>query len=748
MQTYLQYNGIDYTVQNIDEASLLTVVLPIRMSSNRLDLLERLELVKLDHDVPNDISFLVVDDGSPRDCSEKIKEKAEELGFSYVRLNTDSMPWCLARARNFSAMLSNSKYIMYQDVDLMPYEGFYNSVLTEIKISNMENDISEFLMFGVVYLNEEASKDFSLNPSVENKERYINKLYENSCEIEKFSTGTSVTVFNREYYLIRGGQNEQFVEWGYEDIEFMLRCIRVNKKFPLPDNFLDDYRNFSQISEYNGWKSVYRLFGDMTFSKGKCMFHYWHPVYPFSRYQLGKERNRKIFEKVSRDFAVNGVEPEPLPDLSKKCKTLIFRDNPYVYSREIRPKLGRVVFVHESDFETVDELFEFVDKECITRILFHNPYANNRMRHIYNVCRDKEFPYVVSERGGLRNSIIFDKTGFLADSKMFAKSLWKKTLSEDSKDSVREYIAEELSSDSHLEKQGFKLGLDGARRKLKINRGKKVLFVPLQRPSDTVIKNHAKAVGGYEGFIKLVTEVKAKLGPDWVVVAKKHPLEDERPNISGVIYAPDDMHVHDLIEVSNWVMLINSGVGLLSMLLRRPVVITGESYYSVDGVNFSGVCSDEIVKEIHSDFRFNDTNMYSFIHYLLNEYYSFGEFKTREVRLDDGAGSRITATSGIDFNVIRGLDDTELNIVNRKSAKITRDSILLDRYRHFFEIKDKQALVQKERIPEVIASESIIESPVELKSSISKKTKKFVKSPHAFFSDSKSPFFRLISKVI
>ena len=272
MGTYLQFNGVDYSVQGIERTSLLTVVLPIRMSKNRLDLLERLELVKCDNICPDDVSFLIVDDGSPRECSEKIAIKAAELGFSYVRLNTDSMPWCLARARNFSAMLSNSKYIMFQDVDLMPYEGFYQSVLTEIRISKMDEDISEFLMFGVVYLNEEASKKFSVDPSVENKEYYINKLHEGSGDIEKFSTGTSVTVFNREYYLIRGGQNEQFIEWGYEDIEFMLRCIRVNKKFPLPEDFLKDYRNFSEISEYKGWKSIYRLFGDITFSKGKCMF--------------------------------------------------------------------------------------------------------------------------------------------------------------------------------------------------------------------------------------------------------------------------------------------------------------------------------------------------------------------------------------------------------------------------------------------------------------------------------------------
>ncbi|MGN5477231.1 hypothetical protein ACTMU2_11055 [Cupriavidus basilensis] len=131
-------------------------------------------------------------------------------------------------------------------------------------------------------------------------------MVDDKTAIEKFSTGTSVTVWRRDYFLASGGNDAEFNGWGYEDLEYATRAIRRRKLFPLPSEFALDYRNFQSVVEYKGWKSVYRLFGDLTFQKGIVMFHAWHPVEQDSRYWLRARRTASSSRHKWQPFATRG----------------------------------------------------------------------------------------------------------------------------------------------------------------------------------------------------------------------------------------------------------------------------------------------------------------------------------------------------------------------------------------------------------------------------------------------------------
>lgn len=731
-----------------EKEHLLTVIIPVRVSSDRIDILERLNYPLIDSEIPDEVNFLVVDDGSTMEFSDQLKTKCIELGYDYIHIDSELKPWCLPRARNIGAMYSRSEYIMFQDVDLLPYCGFYKDVINEIYVQGLDLHIDNFLMFGVIYLNEKLSEDYIINgstPYIKNK--YLQKLYNGDAGIEKFSTGTSVNVFNREYFLIRGGNDEDFIQWGYEDIEFMTRCIRLNKKFPLPEEFGRDISNFSNITEYKGWKSIYRLFGDMTFMKGIVMFHASHPIDINSDYQQHKHENRKLFERKQLQFARDGIEPDALPDLSKGVKTLIFRNNPYVFSREIRPRLGEIYHVDEAAFSSSNDIFSFIESEKITQVLFHNPYSNNRMIDLYNQCRQRNITYYVAERGGLRGSFFYDSDGFLSDSTSYERTNWDVDISDSEKLKTVEFIQKEISASDALEKQGDRVGPVVLKKKLKIKSKHKVIFVPLQRPSDSVITYHCGDIGSYDNFISLINELSNKLPHTWSIVVKKHPLEDKIPSFSEkIIIADEQTHVNDLIELADHVLLINSGVGLLSMMYMKSTIYTGNTYYGHAGLNNKATTANEVIEIINGDFRPEKEKVIRFINYLVEHFYSFGEFKNREVRLDNGEGPRITATVGIIFNILRGLGGNELCFSNRKTPHIKFEkSILFDRYKYAKSIKanatTSNAAINKSEHP---AQPTDID--ISFLGKIKKKFNKFRYRRDDFFRDSQKSLVKSLSK--
>lgn len=664
--------------QDVPSEVRVTVVLPVRLASADDPLLQRLGNVLLDDRRPADVGVLVVDDGSPQTGAERIRERCERHGFGYLRLDTAGRHFSIGRCRNVAAMHARSRYVMFQDVDLLPYPGFYADVLRELDVQGLDDRAADFLMIGVIYLTEEASRELFDTPAELRRQQFIHHLLAaDETRIAKFSTGTSVNVYNRVYFLGRGGNDPEFEGWGFEDLELNTRCIRRLGKFPLPEQWLLDYGSFQGIGIYRGWKSVYRLQGDLTFNKGIVLFHAWHPVEEHSEYIVRRAENERLFHDKMRRFKETGEEPPPLPDRSAG-RTLVFRDNAFVQSRDFLPMLGEVVRAGEGDFAGPDELEAFLRDREIDRVLFHNPYVNDAMRMLYGTCRERGLPYLVAERGSLPRSVFFDPGGFNADSDSYDASRWDRPLTPAERASLQAYVEEQRGGDDTLEKQGDRLGVEGLRAELGIAPSERVLFVPLQRPKDTVIEFHAGPIGSFDRFVELVREVTTRLGRDWRVVVKPHPLEDDVPEVPGAIVTRDG-NIKDLLAAAEAVLCINSGCGVLAMLWDKPVIHAGAAHYGDPALSRQAATAEEVLRLLEQRWRPDPEKTARFLSYLIHELYSFGELKTREVRMPDG--SRMTATSQIDFEVIRGLPGGPVRFHGGEPERIGTESILFDRYR-------------------------------------------------------------------
>lgn len=703
---------------------LLSVIVSVRLAPDRPDLLERLSLALDDPRCPDNVEFLVVEDGCHPHQLEELK-KAIPAGARL--LSTGASPgtrFNLARARNLGALHATGKFVMFMDADLAPYPGFYRDILAEAELVDLQSHPARFLMVPVIYLTEVGLCRYNETPLHLRRSFAINAMLSGDAElIEKYSSGTSVVVVNRVHYHSIGGQDEEFDGWGFEDYEFNTRLMLEEGRMPMPDNWLSMAGNFMKIDSYQGWKAAYRLHGDWLANKGMYLIHLPHST--DGDYRDSEVDNLNRLQAKMKDAFEVGQFPLPRP-LEPATQTLILRRDPFCYHRSFAPFLGEVTFLNEDSFVNVAAFGAFIRDCGIDRVIFPNPYGNEKRLLLYRYCRDHEIPFIVAERGALPDAVYHDRSGFLNDSEAYDSVFWDRPLSNEEWVKIESYISDIYATGHALEMQNDKIGATQLREELDVPKRQKILFVPLQQPNDTVMRHFAGPVGNFEQFLHFVESIAANLGNDWTIVYKKHPAEEDLRPLDGCI-AATDANIYDLIQLADAVLLVNSGTGVLAMMADKPVFVAGEAWYSHDGL-VQNVTSDpdRTAKLIRSQsFKPDRERALRFLHYLRFEFYSFGLMEQRRVVMADG--NAITATSSIDYYELRGWDDVTLHY-NPHQKPLPFSSPLFDRYRG--------------------SSDPLGTSPramnVAQPGRWRKRLAKLKKNPRRFFADSKIPPLKLL----
>jgi tetratricopeptide (TPR) repeat protein len=146
----------------------------------------------------------------------------------------------------------------------------------------------------------------------------------------------------------------------------------------------------------------------------------------------------------------------------------------------------------------------------------------------------------------------------------------------------------------------------------------------------------------------------------YIIVVKKHPLEVEHPDLGAVQYVPDTANVHDLIEACDKVVILNSGTGVLAIAMNKPVIVCGDAYYANSGLAYQANSEDDLVELVHSELATDPETGERFIHYLKEEFYSFGKSHYVEKKQLDGAVLKLC--DRIDFEIIRGLPGSPVEL--------------------------------------------------------------------------------------
>lgn len=665
-------------VQPIDTQKRITAVVPIRITDANRYLLQRLDFILLDPTALHHVDVMVVDDGSSPNWAHQIAEKCKERGYQYERLKTANRIFSIGRARNHAAQVSSTRFIFFIDADLIPPPGFFRRLDDEVRDRQLPARAEDFIMIPVSYLSEAATEDYLHNSGPNRYGEFLDSTIDrNPSVVEKFSTGTSACLYTRLYYLARGGNIEDFSGWGYEDLEFNLRMARLTRIFPYPADYTKDQFSFDKQYEYKGWKAIYRLFGDRSFLKGLMLFHAWHPIETDTAYYKQRAANKVQFDQAIAAFAKSGAEPEALYD-KHHGRSLLLKQTPFTSERLLRPMLGEILSADAETLPSNEYIGEMLAARAINRIVFQNPYGSPETRRIYDWARSNGFPFIICERGALPNTILFDRTGFLADSSMFAPQHWDRELTTQEESELYNYLQSETGpTATTLETQATaRLQPSQLRETLGITTADRLILLCLQRPTDTATQFFPGLLGTYTDFVWIIEKLSQSLPSNVKIAFKVHPLENNIPNIRGIDVSA--FHIHDLMAVADKMVTFTSGTGVIGMQWNLPIVTCGNAFYSQPSLIHSPTSEIELRDMICGALSANEVAYRKFLHYLRFRYYSVGSFSTRAVTMPDG--TRMTATTSIRFQTIRGFGNFDLEFANRSSPLDSRKSMLFDRY--------------------------------------------------------------------
>jgi len=402
--------------------------------------------------------------------------------------------------------------------------------------------------------------------------------------------------------------------------------------------------------------------------------------------------NGHALAEAMRRFDESLVHPAPLIASESRDKSFLFlgsdNSNSCRTLRDVFPLLGKPIITSEYHFFDEEagrldtsKLRRALEDGRVDRILFPNPYRNSARLSILSWCRENEFPFVVFERGALPDSWYFDNSGFTADSRSYSRENWDHELTSAQIEGVSSYVDLCLSGRNTLEAQGDLVGASILSSEL-ATRNNKVLFVPLQRPSDTVtvhLAGPAKSFRDYLVFIDACAERLSDFG--WIVLCKRHPWENHSPPLRFARYVDPNTNFLDLLAMCDAVALMNSGVGVYAMMASKPCYVFSEAFYTFPGLNekMESLDLDGFIDRISCGLTVDRQRMFRFIHFLRNRFYSFGRGRFASWLDEDGSTRKVTTS--IDFYEIR-LPQLGTRIYSEPSvAKIPTSAPLFEQFR-------------------------------------------------------------------
>lgn len=628
------------------DKNIIDIIVPLRLSKNynHVDRLCFLNELKM-----KNCNLTIVNDGSDDNYSSKIDNFCMENFINYIKINSQHKIFSASRARNIGSMFSLCKYILFKDFDVFIDKNFMNNLFFEIQISDIDHRNNEFFAFPILFLTKYGS-DLLKDVDINNKLQYaISAFLQNdNAKLENYGPGFgALFLVNRYHYLSIGGMDEQYTGWGCEDLDLFYRLILESNFIEKPSNItvFDKLYQINERRTYIGFRAYLYALSEYFSRKGMYGIHFYHKKThaedtwyssPLARYN-----EKRLEHRIS-----NKINSNPLPAL-EYGKTLLIDKHIYSLNRDIMPFYG-IVDIHNVDYFDATDIISYIQNNHIDRVVFVGPYGSEKKKNLFYKIRDNNINFAVIERGALPDSIYIDDTGFCSESKRYESTNWDIEYNEDYISIAKKYIKDYFVSSNSLEEQNEKIGSTELVKKLGFPPDKKVLFVPLQTEYDVTMKFFCKSIGGFQGFISVLRKLAYRLPADWVMVVKNHPLTDKKINIPNAIMSDDN--IDDLLSISSIVLLINSGVGILSMLHLKPVLYMGETFYAHDDINRKVSSIEDILYYMENTFCINEIKIYKFIYYLISNFHCFGTSETKKVQVSNN--SFISRTINLNLNKV------------------------------------------------------------------------------------------------
>lgn len=161
------------------------------------------------------------------------------------------------------------------------------------------------------------------------------------------------------------------------------------------------------------------------------------------------------------------------------------------------------------------------------------------------------------------------------------------------------------------------------------------IFIPFQDDRDSQVRLFSPWIHNMREMFALGERLAEETG--MTVVFKEHPSSRETyPQLhertsERLIFANGNA-TQQLIESSQFVVTLNSTVGLESLLLGKPVLTLGQAFFNIDGLVVHADNADQAVEWVRAfpDWPLNERLRHNFLHYLSERYCIKGGWKNAD----------------------------------------------------------------------------------------------------------------------
>lgn len=213
----------------------------------------------------------------------------------------------------------------------------------------------------------------------------------------------------------------------------------------------------------------------------------------------------------------------------------------------------------------------------------------------------KNRPIYHVERGLLPKTFVFDPRG--VNFKGSVAGSYLPLLNELERKFAKDYLENYRNNSSTIVNTQEKLNLDKSAilDRLNLDNTKEYVFFPMQIEGDSnIIINSPK----YKKMNQVISDlVYAAEKLNIYVICRPHPENNMENMLDGVektenLIIDNSIHIHDMLRNSVANVVINSTVGLESILLSRPTIALGHSVYSAKNITFDAYSKDDILNAL------------------------------------------------------------------------------------------------------------------------------------------------------
>lgn len=717
-----------------DNKKILTSILPIHGSFDQFKDNFYLREKFYQEKYHEDVHYIIVDSSTDNETNKKIKEICDKNEWQYIFTPADNH-FNLSKSRNIGIHAAKTEFIIFEDFDLIQDLYFYKNI--RINFLNKWNNIPlNFISIPVAYLSENFSSHI-VNGEIEidNITSIIKDALSFNTDISEYIDNyvpqSSVLILKKSLALFIGLFDENFSSWGGEDRDFVFRLLSSNTRLELPKDFTYTSTEYGyNISKYVGWKSLWTLHGDYAYEKGLMSFHLYHEERSWRNKKQRGMRNPSLIYCEEKIKTIKNNYNIHIHPATKNCNTFIYGRNPHLITYELFEALGGFNIIEENI--SYAKIISLLNKDSI--IIIWNPYCSTRRLAIYQQLKKDGYYVLIAERGALPDSIVFDPDGLVIFSKSYDKALWDKPISDEDRDTTLRYLDKLTESATTLEKNGNRKNINIIKHELGLHTYEHILLCCLQLQSDTVTNQVCPDHISYQAYIEEIKRLAQNIPASCKLLIKNHPLSKIKLSIPGTICV-DQYHLHDLIEISDAIVVYNSGTGIIARAFRKPVFCFGPSSYNDPRFTYAISSHEEIIKNIYSLITVDDEPVIRYFSYLINNFYSFAKFYGHTTRETNDA--ILKYPSRIAYYHIN-INNKYIKDFN-KQYFIPQESYLFKRFYNYASAIKRETPKQKNQ--QIITKIQ----PSTKKFSINmRKFNKLIKNPILFLKDSKYKILRKI----